>query len=361
MPVLTREDVNKAIDHLLRRDPGRLEGTLLNVTGGTMSEPRLGVVPEDMFLTEIRTRWDPLDPGDLLISLFSPGHMWSAHYFHNALGRRSGASTIPFETPDDAELGRSLDFYEGLGATALAATPDAIRRILRFCASTGRRLPWLHKLLWAGTGFDDATAELLSRQFPHVQAWGLYGSAETWMIGHIGPECARNTFHVLPHQHVEIDNGRLLLTTLHDDCVVPLIRYDIGVAGSWGACTCGREDRAIRVSKRTDSLFELLNQLVSPDDLVELALQLETVREAEVVLMEPDTENARMHLRVRLEPGVDADPYTCEWIRHHVVTGSFGLARMLEKEPELFEVVAVGRLRGYTLGPDSPALTAERA
>jgi phenylacetate-CoA ligase len=361
LPVLSRKDLHRAVDHLLHHDPGRLEGTLLNVTGGTLSEPRLGIVPEDMFLDRIMERWNPIDPGDVLVSLFSAGHMWSAHYFHNALGRRSGASTIPFETPDDADLGRSLDFYAHLGVTALAATPDAIRRILRFCAATERRLPWLRKILWAGAGFDAATAELLSRQFPHVQAWGLYGSAETWMVGYIGPECAQNTVHVLPHQYVEIDRGRLLLTTLHTDSVIPIVRYDMGVAGAWGTCTCGRSDRAIRVADRTDSSFELLNQLVWPEDLVELALQVETVHEAEVVVIEPGTENARMHLRVRLEPGIDADPYTCEWIRHHVVTGSLGLAGILEKAPELFEVVAVGRLREYTLGPDTPAMAAEGA
>ncbi|WP_017572393.1 phenylacetate--CoA ligase family protein [Nocardiopsis halotolerans] len=282
--------------------------------------------------------------------------MRSSHDLHNALAARAGVPTLSLDAPTDQMISPYLDLFEERGVTALATTLDTVRRILRFCVSSGRRLDFLRKVVWSGPALDSPGHGLLRDHFPHLRTWSLFGSPETWIIGHSGPHCANDTVHLLPHQHTEILNGRMLVTITHPGAIFPLLRYETGVAAEWTLCPCGTPGPAVRTHSRIDAPLDPLSHLVSPADLATLALQTELVDAAQVVVMDPHTEDERLHLRVRLRPGVSCDLYTAEWIRHHVMSGCLALSDAIEDMPERFEVVVSQRLLSEGDGGEAPTL-----
>jgi phenylacetate-CoA ligase len=356
LPPLAPDELGRAIDLLLRSDPAALPRTSLHVMGGTKARMRMGAVPADLFLDEIAPHVRPFDEGDLLATLSTPFHMRASHDLHNALAARSGVPTLSMDAPTDQTVDAYLDLFERHGVTALATTLDTVQRILRYCAASGRDLGFLRKVLWSGPAIDAGTRALIREHFPHLRAWSLFGSAETWIIGHGGPDCAVDTFHPLPHQHTEITDGRMLVTITHGKSVIPLLRYDTGTRAEWTSCPCGRPGPAIRTHGRIDAPMGRLSRLVPPLDLAPLALQLDSVEAAQVVVVDPHTEDERLHLRVRLRPGTRADLYTAEWIRHHVVSGCLALAEAVEDAPEAFEVIASRRLLRESPDGTAPAL-----
>ncbi|WP_133740056.1 AMP-dependent synthetase [Actinorugispora endophytica] len=360
IPVLTQSEYSDAIRYVAARLPERLSGTFLHVAGGTRDAPRLGGVPRDMVLPDITARWKPLAPGSVLVNLSPPGRLWSAHYFYNSLASAAGALTVPFEEPRDDEIGHCLDFFEDQGVTAVAASPATMRRILGFALFEGRRLPWLDRILWSDGIPDRALGELVADEFPHVRTWGVYGTAETWMIGHSGPDCPPGVFHVFPHQYVEVSEDGILVTTVRGGAAGPLLRYRVGRAGTWETCRCGGTGPALRVRERVDSMVELFGRVVAPEDLVGLARQMDMVDRAQVALIDPGTGTERMYLRVTLRPGVEDDPYTTEWIRSHVVAGDLGLAGAVGVNADSFDVVVVDRLARGDGRTEPPLLVVER-
>ncbi|WP_231640839.1 AMP-dependent synthetase [Nocardiopsis sp. NRRL B-16309] len=310
LPTLARDELGRAIDALVRSDPAALTRASLHVMGGTRSTMRLGAVPSDLYLDEIAPHVRPLEPGDLLVTLSTPFHMRACHDLHNALAARAGVPTLSMDAPTDQMIDAYLDLFERHGVTALATTLDTLRSVLRFCAASGRDLGFLRKVLWSGPAMDADTRSLIRTHFPHLRAWSLFGSAETWIIGHSGPDCAVDTFHPLPYQHTEITGGRMLVTVTHGKAVIPLLRYDTGTTAEWTTCPCGLPGRAVRTHSRIDAPQGPLSRLVSPHDLVPLALQVDSVEAAQVMVVSPHTEDERLHLRVRLRPGTETDLYT---------------------------------------------------
>ncbi|MEV2276711.1 AMP-dependent synthetase [Nocardiopsis sp. NPDC049922] len=344
LPTLTRDELGEATDALMRDAPTALNRASLHIMGGTTSTMRMGALPADLYLDEIAPHVNPFEPGDLLASLSTPFHMRASHDLHTALATRAGVPTLSMDAPTDKLMGPYLDLFEQQGVTALATTLDTVRRLLRFCAAAGRDLTFLRKVVWSGPAMDADTRALIRAQFPHLRTWALFGSAETWIIGHSGPSCSDDTLHLLPHQYTEIADGRMLVTVTHEKAVIPLLRYDTGISAEWAHCECGLPGPAIRTHSRIDAPLGPLTRLVSPTDLVALAHQLDSVDEAQVVVVDPHTEDERLHLRIRLMPGVEADLYTSEWIRHHVVSGCLALSEITDETPEVFEVVLAQRL-----------------
>ncbi|XKK40712.1 hypothetical protein HFP72_09405 [Nocardiopsis sp. ARC36] len=181
----------------------------------------MGALPSDLYVDEIFPHLRPFAPGDLLASLSTPFHLRASHDLHNALAARAGIPTLSLDAPTDQMIEPCLDLFEQHGVTAVATTLDTVQRILRFCAASGRRLDFLSKVLWSGPAMDAETRSLIRTYFPHLRTWSLFGSAETWIIGHSGPDCAVDTFHPLPYQHTEIVGGRMLVTVTHRKSVVP--------------------------------------------------------------------------------------------------------------------------------------------
>jgi phenylacetate-CoA ligase len=356
LPPLTRDELGEAVDTMMRDDPAALTRASLHIMGGTTSMIRMGALPADLHVDEIAPHVQPFAPGDLLASLSTPLHLRASHDLHNALASRAGIPTLSLDAPTDQMIAPCLDLFERHGVTALATTLDTVQRILRYCAASGRDLGFLRKVLWSGPAIDAGTRALIREHFPHLRAWSLFGSAETWIIGHSGPDCAVDTFHPLPYQHTEITDEHMFVTNTHGKSVIPLLRYDTGTRAEWTTCPCGRPGRAVRTHSRIDTPHGPLSRLVEPADLAMLALQLDSVEAAQVVLVDPHTEDERLDLRVRLRPGTKADLYTVEWIRHHVVSGCLALAEVIEEAPETFEVIASRRLLEQSADGSAPAV-----
>lgn len=361
LPPLTREELGEAVDTMMRESPAELSRASLHLMGGTTSTSRLGALPSDLHVDEIAPHLQPFAPGDLVASLSTPFHMRASHDLHNALAARAGVPTLSLDAPTDQMIEPCLDLFERHGVSALAATLDTVQRVLRFCAASGRRLDFLRKVLWSGPAMDAGTRSLIRTHFPHLRTWALFGSAETWIIGHSGPDCAIDTFHPLPYQYTEVVNGRMLVTVTHRKAVVPLLRYDTGTGAEWTSCTCELPGRPLRTNSRIDAPYGPLSSLVSPADLASLALQLDSVEAAQVVMIRPHTENERLRLRVRLRPGTEPDLYTVEWIRHHVVSGCLALAEIIEEAPETFEVTLSRGLLDQSSDGSAPTMVVRTA
>lgn len=344
LPTLGRDELGRAIDTLVRNDPSALTRASLHVMGGTRSTMRMGAVPADLYLDEIAPHVRPFEQGDLFTTLGTPFHMRACQDLHNGLAARAGVPTLSMDAPTDQMIDAYLDLFERHGVNALGTTLDTFRGLLRYCAASGRDLGFLRKVLWSGPAMDAATRSLIRTHAPHLRTWSLFGSAETWIIGHSGPDCADDTLHPLPHQYTEIVDGRMLVTVTHEKAVVPLLRYETGVAAEWAFCPCGLPGPAVRTHSRIDAPLGPLSRVVSPLDLVPLALRLDSVEAAQVVLVDPHTEDERLHLRVRLRPETRSELYTGEWIRQHVLSESLGLSEATEEAPESFEVIVSRRM-----------------
>ncbi|MEU7022220.1 hypothetical protein ABZ990_16360 [Streptomyces sp. NPDC046203] len=338
LPVLTRRELETATTEALALGLG---GGMLWAHSGTLEAPGLSLLPQEMFVSRIRDDWNPLGPADIVANLHPAGRMQPDHYFFNRFAAASGATVLPVgrlpENPDDDWLA----FFARQGVTALAAPPQAVVRLLG-ASTAGRPLPWLRTLLLGGA-FHDATEDgLLASRFPYTDVWRLYGTPTAWVIGRRGPQCLADLYHPLPHQLVEVVDGRLLVTTLTTSRTPPIIRYDTEERGEFAHCACGRPGPAVRVLGARPPSFRFHGHTVSARELVDLATAHEEVTDAQVAVG-PDQ---RIQLRVRLAPGVADDHHSHAWIRFRVLESHLALAVCVREQPDAFEVISVDELSG---------------
>ncbi|KAB8162126.1 AMP-binding protein [Streptomyces sp. 3MP-14] len=355
LPVLTRNELVAATDELLRgKGPG--EGSVVYAGGGTVSRPSMSLLPGGLFVEEVHQVWRALRPGDVLANFFPAGREWATHSFYNRFATHSGASLLPVGDLPEDEFDRWLTFCADYGANALAAPPHLLRRLLRHRAA-GHQLPWLRKLLIGGAFHDRTPLGEIGELLPDVAVWQLYGSAEAWLVGHRGPRCAEGVFHLLPHQYAEIDEGRLLITTVGADEAPPLIRYVIGDRGAVVDCPCDRPGTAVRVLDAIGPALRFQGGRVWARELVELALETAEVAGAQVAVVMGDGET-HLELRVRLADGVPDDQYTREWIRHRALHGHLALDPTIAEDADRFHVVTVDRLHDCGRAEPPPLVVA---
>jgi phenylacetate-CoA ligase len=351
VPVMTRADVTASAEEVVRTRP-RATSAYLFTSGGSTAEPKLAWIPSDMHLDALLARWRPLGPDDVLANLAMPGRLWSAHPFYNRVAERAGADIIGLGDVDESEMGQWADFLARHRVSALAGTPSQLGAVLRHCARAGHPLArQLRTAIWFGEPLDDGLLARVGEVAPDLGLWGNYGSTETWVIGHNGPGCDRGTFHVLPHQHVEIDRGRVLVTTLSPQAVSPIIRYRIGDRGGWVACSCGRPDAALRVLGREDSLVKFAGTLVSPQELVAVATSLAGVSAAQVALLSDGAGDERLELRAIADAGVRA-----EVVRERLLASQIDLRFGLRGNDGALRVRFVERLARSAQTAKTPAL-----
>jgi phenylacetate-coenzyme A ligase PaaK-like adenylate-forming protein len=356
-PVLTKDDFRAVLEETIRGARRRRTGSLVLGSGGTTAAPKLSLIPSGMFVTDLRRHWDPMDAGDVLINYDTPGRLCSSHNFFNRLAHESGAVAVPLGAVDDEELGQWLDFAEHVGATALNATQTHIAHILGFCAANGRTPPPFRKLLWTGEAFGAQALELSRRMLPHAELYGVYGSTETWVIGHNGPGCRLDIFHVLPYQYVEIVDGQLLITTLHPDVINPIVRYRVGDRGAFVRCPCGGPGPAVHVLGRDDPQFKFLSILVSPQEIAGAAHRAE-VRDLQVALIDHGTRHERAELRVLIAEQANAAQVERE-VREQVLRQVYRLGYEVASAPDAFRVRVVERLATNPRSQKTPLLVKE--
>ncbi|MFC4495748.1 AMP-binding protein [Streptomyces ovatisporus] len=342
LPVLTKDDFRSALPDTVRRARARGHGSLVLGSGGTTSAPKLSLVPSGQMIGEIREVWDPLDSDDVLVNYDTPGRLCSSHAFFNALAHSSGAVSVPLGAIEDRQLPEWMGMVHRLGATALNATQSQIAHLLETCVAAGIS-PGFRKLLWTGEPFGAAALETTRRILPDAELYGCYGSTETWVIGHNGPGCDLDTFHLVPYQHVELDDGLVLVTNLHPECVNPVLRYRIGDRGEFTACSCGRTDAALRVLGRDDPQMKFLSILVTPQEIEEAALTDPDVTGVQIALFDHGSPSERMELRVKVRDGAPAAEVEAR-VGETVLTQVYRMGYEVETEaPQAFSVRVTGR------------------
>lgn len=349
VPEMTREDVTASAEQAVR-GADRSSGAFLFTSGGSTAEPKIAWIPCEMHLGALLPYWQPLTHRDVLANLAMPGRLWSAHYCYNRVAEHAGADVIGLGNIGDDELTQWLDFLHRHRTTALAGTPSQLAKILRYGERTGHPiLARLRAAIWFGEPCDAELLDLRARCAPHLELWGNYGSTETWVIGYNGPRCPVDTFHVLPYQHVELVDGRVLVTTLHPGAVSPVIRYRIGDRAEVTPCTCGGKS-AIRLAGREDSLVKFAGTLVSPQELVAVARSVPGVRAAQVALI---TGNGAEAMEVRV---VGGDGVTATALRERLLASQIDLGFGLRGEDDTFRVRLVDQLATSTQTAKTPAL-----
>lgn len=317
----------------------------LYLGGGTTSQPSATVVPTDMFIPEIVRDWQPLGRRDVLLNLCRGSRLWPAHDMINSLAKQCRSSVIPFGGAQGDDLSQWLEFLSRCGATALAADTPTIRQLVQLCLRTGRSMDFLRTVIWVGSGLDTFSAALLSRVCPDARVWTLYGSVDTWAVGGSGPECARGIFHPFPHQYIEIVDDEILVTTLHERAIAPVLRYRSGDTGEFTTCPCGSPASALRVSGRLEDVLNFRGARFSRVELADLARTLEEVRDAEAVVLDLGLPAERLQLRVELKEGIIADRYQSEWVRQCMLGNHLTLGRIAAEAPEAIEVITVANCR----------------
>ncbi|GGK73822.1 phenylacetate--CoA ligase family protein [Mangrovihabitans endophyticus] len=342
VPVLTKDEMRMALDDLVERARDAEFGAYVYGSGGTTSAPKLSLIPSDMFVPDIVRRWRPLDPGDVLVNMNTPGRLWSSHNFFNALAHDLGAVTVPLGSVERDELNDWLDFCERVKVTAMDGTPTHIAHMLEFCADTGRRPPEFRKLLWTGEPYSERATQLVAQLLPDADVYGIYGSTETWVIGHNGPDCPTDTFHVLPYQHIELDDGVVLVTNTHPRCLNPVLRYRVGDRGEFVACPCG-DGTALHLTGRDDPQMKFVSVLVTPREIADVALDDPEVRDAQIVVYRHGTPTEHMQVRVVATPGCPAEALR-ERLRARILTRVYRLGWAVGSAPESFDVQVVEAL-----------------
>ncbi len=316
-------------------------GTYLFSSGGTTSHPLLSLIPCHMFIQDIIQHWRPLTRDDVLCNLYTPGRMWSAHYFYNALGEQLAARTIAFGPVQDEEISTWLDFFEQYQVTAIAGTPTTLKHILAHCSAQKRSLAFIRKFLWVGEAIDMELAQLLRTVTPQAQMWGLYGSTETWVIGYNFPTCPFNTFHVLPYQHVEIAQGRLLVTNLHADCANIILRYSVGDAAAIVKCPCGCVSPALQILGRNDNSFKLWGTLISPQEILDHISRIAKPLEAQLAVLRKPSGETELEVRMVSHPIQEIDT---SFIRQKLLEAFFDIKYTVMDESHQLSVALVPSL-----------------
>lgn len=355
LPVLTKDDFRTAFPDVLARARRRGHGALVLGSGGTTSKPKLSLVPSEQMIDDIRAQWNPLAEPDILVNYDTPGRLCSSHNFFNALANASGAVSIPLGAVEDKELPEWLDFIEQLGATAINATQSQLAHLLESAARMGRTPSAVRKVLWTGEPFGEHALGVVREVLPAAELFGVYGSTETWVIGHNGPHCDIDTFHVLPYQHVELVDGLILISNLHPTCLNPVVRYRIGDRGRFTECPCGTPGQALKVLGRDDPQVKFLSILCTPQEIADAARSVPGVSEVQVALFEHGSHDEHMELRLRLRS--DTDRETIERaVRDNVLRRVYRLGYEVAAKPDAFSVRAVERFSTNPRSGKTPLL-----
>lgn len=339
LPVVTKDDFRTAFENILRYGQDRERGAFVYGSGGTTSEPKLSLIDTGMFISQIRPHWNPLTSDDVLVNFGTAARLYSSHNFFNMLAHESGAVTLPLGTVEEGQLAEWLTFMARVGVTALNSVPSHVGRLLEFCEANDIALPALRKVLWTGEAYTPGAVEVTHRVLPEVELWGCYGSTETWVIGHNGPRCPVDVFHLLPYQHVEIQDGLVLVTNTDPLCVNPILRYRTGDLGELVSCGCGFTGSAMRVLGRDDPHLNFLSVLVTPEEIAEVAREVPGVLAVQLALFDHGRPDERMEVRVRMAPGGDAAA-----VRTRLLSRLYRLGNEVAKSPDSFTVREVDQL-----------------
>lgn len=344
LPILTKKDINSTRLDLISRARLCESGSILLGSGGTTASPKVSVLPSSLFMESITQSWSPLEVGDVVVNANNGGELGSMFPFFHLLCQISGAVAIPLGGLGTKEtIDTWIDFLYETKTTALAGTPTQVAAILERLIHMDIRLPSLRKVLWSGERFN-ASARRVVEEYGQLDLYGVYGSTETWVVGYNGPACPIDSFHVLPYQILEIVDGSILVTTVHEECLNPIVRYRIGDYGTQSSCPCDSLDKVITVGKRDDEQIKFLSILFDRDEPYEAVMALEDVVEAQIVLVNLGSADEFMEIQVVTRDHVENSDQVEHRICSSFLKSMYRLAHEVHDRPERIRVRKVNEI-----------------
>jgi phenylacetate-coenzyme A ligase PaaK-like adenylate-forming protein len=342
VPVMRKDDLNVALEYLKPR--ARHGATWTFQSGGSTGSPKLGYAPTGLYMAEVYEQWKPLGPDDIFVNGWGAGKLWGAHYLVSAYADLTGCTGIGLGAINRGEYDVWLEFFVSRKVTSFGGTPSVLRPIFGRARELGLKLPDLRTVLWLGEAWNPGLDQDIPAVAPDARRWGLFGSTETWVAGTNTPDCAHDTWHLLPSQLVHVGDNQLIdFTSLKPDGLNPVLRYQTGDAGEWVSCTCGAPGRALRVLGRRDGEVKFRGLLLNADALIaEVAGQPGV---AQIQLMITEYASRGSHLEVLVIPTTDAPRDLADRVRGHILTSAFGgPSTAFQRDPEALGVRLVADL-----------------
>ncbi|MBM3267813.1 MAG: phenylacetate--CoA ligase family protein [Candidatus Sericytochromatia bacterium] len=314
--ILTKEELTEH-GPPLRTDmlSGPLREAFVFRSGGTTGKPKFAVFANGEFraLVQpfIRTyRAAGLEDSDRVANLFAGGSLYASFVFVNRCLEELGVLNLPYMMSAPPEL--------------LAAQWDlfGLNTVLGFPTHLLQAVPAIgpgkvEKLFYAGEHLYADDRRVLREKYGvrHIASAG-YGAVDTGLMGFQCPRCQGAEHHLLDtHAILEIVDPEtlapvpvgepgLILCTVLDRLLMPVLRYSIGDMGRWldGACPCGLPERRFELLRRGDDVLRIGIANVAYDEV------LSAVGECGAMQIVKERRDGRDRLLLRIEPRGEARP-----------------------------------------------------
>jgi len=340
VPVMLKTDLQLALTHLR---PRAASGTTwVFQSGGSTGSPMFGYAPTGLYMAEVRDHWAALDADDVVVNAWSAGKMWGAHYLVNELVDLAGCTGMCLGAIAKSEYTPWFEFFAAQRVTAIGGTPSVLRLLFAHGREHGLKLPDLRKVLWLGEAWDRHLDADIAAVAPNARRWGMFGSTETWVVATNTPDCAADTWHLMPSQLVHFGEDDLLdFTSLKPHGLNPVLRYRTGDAGRLVTCTCGDPGPALQVLGRRDGLVKFRGHLVNVADLVDQVSGVDGVHRAQLVVHEYEDRGSM--LEVLVLAGQDGAA-VADRVREHILASAFGPSIVFQRNPDSLRVSVVDAL-----------------
>jgi phenylacetate-coenzyme A ligase PaaK-like adenylate-forming protein len=348
---LTKEDI---LVHGLPESHAMLTGPAASAyvfrSGGTTGRPKFSLFSA----SEFRSMVEPfmltytqagLCPEDRVANVFTCNSLYASFIFVNRCLEELGCLNFPYTMAAPPELvARQWDMF---GMNTLAGFPSHLMRVLE-AIGPGK----VEKVFYAGEHLHDSDRRLMHEQYGvKLVASGGYGAVDTGLMGFQCGHCEGSVHHVLdehviievvdPDHYAPVPEGEagLLLITVLDRMLMPILRYVIGDMGRWvpGTCACGRLERRFELLGRGDDVLRIGIANVAHD---EVFAALADVASALQIAKERVGTQDQLVLRMELR----AEQPSEEWLT----------ARVYEAKPDLEKLVHSGHITPFVfevLGP----------
>lgn len=280
-------------------------------SGGTTGKPKFAVFANEEFRALvgpfIRTyRAAGLALGDRVANLFTCNSLYASFIFVNRCLEEMGVLNLPYTMAAPPDLvARQWDLF---GLNTVLGFPSHLLQVVP-AIGPGK----VEKLFYAGEHLYEDDRRVLREQFgvKHIASAG-YGAVDTGLMGFQCSCCRGSEHHVLdenaileivdPETFEAVPDGEpgLILVTVLDRLLMPVLRYSIGDMGRWlpaEECACGAAERRFELLRRGDDVLRIGIANVAYDEILEAvggyAAAMQLVKERE---------GGRDRLRIRIEP-----------------------------------------------------------
>jgi phenylacetate-coenzyme A ligase PaaK-like adenylate-forming protein len=287
VPPLGEAGYSAAMRHIYQHQfPTR--GALLFMSSGSTGEPKIGFQPAHQHIPEIATVWAPLPVEGkrrLLIDFTGGGRAWSTNHFFRALALHRDYAylhlgNIASHDELDAIWAKVI---VSSGATAVSGTPTQLEFIASYFLQMKKTLPTVRSVLWTAEPLKRHHEEAIRSVFPEAAFWSVYGSTESWVIGYQTPQMERNEYCVLSYQHIEAYENRLLVTSLHEDVINPVLRYGLPDRINVVERDTQNGVRRMKIAGRADGKIFIEGNNLSPERILATVNSLEGVADAQLI------------------------------------------------------------------------------